>query len=338
MNCLQKVVLAVAAAALLIGFSISAQAKEWRGWNIHVAGYPNTVAMDKFAELLKEKSGGKLSVKMYHAGTLGSQPDAIEQVRLGGLEIGNTWADLHFETQWARQQDDVAADEVESPQAPHEKLRLDRREPAHLRRAGARNERRVEYVEVKGNKQVLGTVFRFLDDILHHWFPAATLDFSHRVIAESFLAHPVERFLVRVVASQAHLDVVLGRHQALGDQAFDPSTVSDQVPHHHGGVVVSIEVDNAYVTFTVNVGSRSDRGVRDGVIATDHEAGDREVDDRLVEFARGADHLFHDAQYTPQEHVQLYEGWGHSTWQDAVATGFGPGDVGRLPVKMIGIP
>ena len=89
MNCLKKVVLAVAAAALLIGFSVSVQAKEWRGWNIHVAGYPNTVAMDKFAELLKEKSGGKMTVKMYHSGTLGSQPDAIEQLRIGGIEIGN---------------------------------------------------------------------------------------------------------------------------------------------------------------------------------------------------------------------------------------------------------
>ncbi|MEJ2134704.1 MAG: TRAP transporter substrate-binding protein [Desulfofustis sp.] len=89
MRFLSKATLAVAAAALLIGFSISVQAKEWRGWNIHVAGYPNTVAMDKFAELLKEKSGGKMTVKMYHSGTLGSQPDAIEQLRIGGIEIGN---------------------------------------------------------------------------------------------------------------------------------------------------------------------------------------------------------------------------------------------------------
>jgi len=67
----------------------SAQAAEWRGWNIHVDGYPNTVAMDKFAELLAEKSGGKLTLKMFHSGVLGNQPDAIEQVRLGALEIGN---------------------------------------------------------------------------------------------------------------------------------------------------------------------------------------------------------------------------------------------------------
>ena len=89
MNCLKKFALSALTVALIVGFSVSIQAKEWKGWNIHVAGYPNTVAMDKFAELLKEKSGGKMTLKMYHAGTLGSQPDAIEQVRLGGLEIGN---------------------------------------------------------------------------------------------------------------------------------------------------------------------------------------------------------------------------------------------------------
>jgi tripartite ATP-independent transporter DctP family solute receptor len=89
MNCLKKFACSVVAIAMIAGFSVSAQAKDWKGWNIHVAGYPNTVAMDKFAELLKEKSGGRMTLKMYHSGTLGSQPDAIEQVRLGGLEIGN---------------------------------------------------------------------------------------------------------------------------------------------------------------------------------------------------------------------------------------------------------
>ncbi len=55
------------------------------------------------------------------------------------------------------------------------------------------------------------------------------------------------------------------------------------------------------------------------VIATDHEAGDADVDDELVDLARNADYLIHDAQYTPEEHLELYEGWGHSTWRDAVS-------------------
>lgn len=78
----------VGAAALAV-LGCAASAADWRGWNIHVDGYPNTVAMDKFAELLAEKSGGEINLQMFHGGTLGSQPDAVEQVRLGGLEIGN---------------------------------------------------------------------------------------------------------------------------------------------------------------------------------------------------------------------------------------------------------
>ncbi len=85
----KKAALTAAVALFAASLTIPAQAAEWRGWNIHKPGYPNTVAMDKFAELLKEKSGGKMTLKMFHSGTLGTQPDAIEQVRIGGLEIGN---------------------------------------------------------------------------------------------------------------------------------------------------------------------------------------------------------------------------------------------------------
>ena len=77
------------AVALSLGLSLGAQAEEWKGWNIHKADYPNTVAMDKFAELLAERSEGRITLKMFHAGVLGSQPDAIEQLRLGGLAVGN---------------------------------------------------------------------------------------------------------------------------------------------------------------------------------------------------------------------------------------------------------
>lgn len=78
------------AVALAAGASIGiANAADWRGWNIHVDGYPNTVAMDKFAELVEEKTDGEINLKMFHGGVLGSQPDAIEQVRAGALAIGN---------------------------------------------------------------------------------------------------------------------------------------------------------------------------------------------------------------------------------------------------------
>ncbi|MFG6518913.1 TRAP transporter substrate-binding protein [Sulfitobacter sp. 1A13496] len=66
----------------------SVSAKELRGWNIHVEEYPVSIAMDFFAESLAEATGGELTAKTFHNGVLGSQPDAIEQLRLGVLDFG----------------------------------------------------------------------------------------------------------------------------------------------------------------------------------------------------------------------------------------------------------
>ena len=56
------------------------------------------------------------------------------------------------------------------------------------------------------------------------------------------------------------------------------------------------------------------------VYATDTE-GYASGDQRLIQFARGADLLIHDAQYLESEYssqVLPKQGWGHSTWQMAV--------------------
>jgi phosphoribosyl 1,2-cyclic phosphodiesterase len=41
------------------------------------------------------------------------------------------------------------------------------------------------------------------------------------------------------------------------------------------------------------------------------------IDKNIVHFAKGADLLIHDGQYTAEEY-RKYKGWGHSTWQQAV--------------------
>ena len=86
---MRRLAFASTAVAAMVSFAAIAEAAEWRAWNIHVEGYPNTVAMDKFAELVAEKTGGNITIKNFHGGVLGSQPDAIEQVRIGALEVGN---------------------------------------------------------------------------------------------------------------------------------------------------------------------------------------------------------------------------------------------------------
>ena len=52
------------------------------------------------------------------------------------------------------------------------------------------------------------------------------------------------------------------------------------------------------------------------VYATDHEHGDAAADQRLLHAAKGADLLFYDAQYTPEEYPNRL-GWGHGTWMEA---------------------
>jgi len=52
------------------------------------------------------------------------------------------------------------------------------------------------------------------------------------------------------------------------------------------------------------------------VVCTDVEHGEQ-IDTRLVELARGADLLVHDAQYTAEE-LEKRRGWGHSSFDQAM--------------------
>jgi phosphoribosyl 1,2-cyclic phosphodiesterase len=64
------------------------------------------------------------------------------------------------------------------------------------------------------------------------------------------------------------------------------------------------------------------------VLVTDVESA-QWSDEKLIELARGADVLIHDAQYFPDEYLAGKVGWGHSTWKDAVRIAEAAG-VGRL--------
>jgi phosphoribosyl 1,2-cyclic phosphodiesterase len=52
------------------------------------------------------------------------------------------------------------------------------------------------------------------------------------------------------------------------------------------------------------------------VYCTDVEHGDT-IDQRIVQLAKDADFLIHDAQYTPKE-LKGKKGWGHSSWEQAI--------------------
>lgn len=42
------------------------------------------------------------------------------------------------------------------------------------------------------------------------------------------------------------------------------------------------------------------------------------IDTSIVNFAKDADLLIHDGQYTTEEYQRKFKGWGHSTWEQAV--------------------
>lgn len=81
-------VTSVALAGAVAVAGSAATAAELRGWNIHVEDYPVSIAMESFMAEVAEKTGGEVTGQIYHNGVLGSQPDAIEQIRLGVIDFG----------------------------------------------------------------------------------------------------------------------------------------------------------------------------------------------------------------------------------------------------------
>jgi phosphoribosyl 1,2-cyclic phosphodiesterase len=85
-------------------------------------------------------------------------------------------------------------------------------------------------------------------------------------------------------------------------------------PMDLGGILVT--------AFPVNhpqgaLGFRLDGPLRSVALVTDHESSP-ESDDIIAAAVHGVDVLVHDAQYLPEEFDDR-RGWGHSTWEQAVA-------------------
>lgn len=76
-----------------------------------------------------------------------------------------------------------------------------------------------------------------------------------------------------------------------------------KIPHTSACLAYRVEFDNTSI-----------------VIATDCEISTEEQFDALVDFAKEADILLLDAQYTPDE-MELFAGYGHNSWESAAKIG-----------------
>lgn len=79
---------------------------------------------------------------------------------------------------------------------------------------------------------------------------------------------------------------------------------------------------NGALSFRVEQGGRALCYMTD----TEHRP---QVDEHLLQLAKGADLLIYDAQYTDEEYAAGKQGWGHSTWQEGVKLAMAAG-VSRL--------
>ncbi|MEM5789733.1 MAG: TRAP transporter substrate-binding protein [Syntrophobacteraceae bacterium] len=80
-------------AAVLFGVlwcSTGAMALTLRTADIHREGYPTVEAVKYMGKLLSDRSGGRLSVEVFHSGQLGEEKESLEQCRAGGLDMLRT--------------------------------------------------------------------------------------------------------------------------------------------------------------------------------------------------------------------------------------------------------
>jgi tripartite ATP-independent transporter DctP family solute receptor len=80
---------ALCAVALMPLAATPGHAQEWRGWNIHAADYPNGRGMDRFGELVSQRTNNRIRMRTYHSAQLGQQDEAIQQMRLGSIDFAN---------------------------------------------------------------------------------------------------------------------------------------------------------------------------------------------------------------------------------------------------------
>nr|WP_238261189.1 TRAP transporter substrate-binding protein [Cupriavidus pauculus] len=77
----------MAALATAVALPVGVHAAEFRSADIHPDDYPTVQAVRYMGDLLKQRSNGKMSVKVFAQGSLGSEKDAIEQTKIGALSM-----------------------------------------------------------------------------------------------------------------------------------------------------------------------------------------------------------------------------------------------------------
>lgn len=74
-------------AALLVAAPGISSARDFRSADVHPADYPTVAAVKYMGKLMADQSKGKLGIRVYASGSLGTEKDNIEQLKIGGLDM-----------------------------------------------------------------------------------------------------------------------------------------------------------------------------------------------------------------------------------------------------------
>ena len=77
----------IAAALAAVAMCAPAAAKEYRSSDVHPEDYPTVMAVKYMSDIIKQKTGGKDSIKVYTMSQLGGEKDTIEQTKIGALDF-----------------------------------------------------------------------------------------------------------------------------------------------------------------------------------------------------------------------------------------------------------
>ena len=72
---------------ILAALATAAHAREFRAADIQPDDYPTVLAVRYMGDIIKQKTGGKDSIKVFSGGALGGEKDTIEQVKIGALDL-----------------------------------------------------------------------------------------------------------------------------------------------------------------------------------------------------------------------------------------------------------
>ncbi|NTU83026.1 MAG: MBL fold metallo-hydrolase [Chloroflexales bacterium] len=148
---------------------------------------------------------------------------------------------------------------------------------------------------------------------------------SHAMLPPSFPVSLSDMPSLKIVRSLRESEMVLLEGELSEPQVYN--IYRDQVEADPDAVQVHIHKSYAHPRNGVHIYRIAYRG-RSLVFASDTE-GYVDTDQRLVQFARDADLIIHDAQYTEDDYARHKQGWGHSTPQMACEVARQAG-VGRL--------